>query len=275
MKKLIFAVCLITANAVFAIGQNSADLFVQSFFPYSGISFSYTIENIKKTDNADLPLQKGGVAFSTVSKAYKAIELNKNNAGDCFSYSNGVLTSGIIEKGKTTSVAITKDNGLTNFPAVLAAFIDPYNLFSPILNKQNFKEFAVEESENQIKLSNATYNIFFDKTSFLPKKIETKFSAKNGVYIGQKAVFESFENIGGVKFPTKIHITYCDENGKLLLNCIYKLSNISFNNITQNQLKIDITEGTIVNDTIQNKKYVASGSSITTREEAVIEKILE
>lgn len=252
MKKLLLAVCLITANAIFGFAKSNANLFVQSFFPYNGISFSYTVENIKTTDNTDLPIQKGGVVFSTVSKAYKSVELNKNNSGNCFSYSNGTLASGVIEKGKTTFFAITKDNGITNFPAVLAAFIDPYNLFSPILNKQNFKEFTVEESENQIKLSNITYNIFFDKTSFLPKQIETKFSAKNGVFIGQKAVFESFENVGGVKFPTRIHITHRDENGKLFLNCTYKLGNISFNNITQNQLKIDITEGTIANDIIDD-----------------------
>ena len=78
--------------------------------------------------------------------------------------------------------SISKDRGLTDFPLILSAWIDPYNQMSPILNKQTIKDFSIRKSSDKIEVYNTVYCIVFDK-SILLSSLQGGMSSDNVLYV--------------------------------------------------------------------------------------------
>ena len=119
MKKIL--AFLLVLNSTLISNASEIDLLSQSFCPFKSIAFSYSISGKDVNDNTDYFYSKGRVLFDTITKSYKFDQLTNDNAGNSFSYSDGILASGVMTKNKVISVSINKDRGLTDFPLILRA----------------------------------------------------------------------------------------------------------------------------------------------------------
>ena len=99
-------------------------------------------------------------------------------------------------------------------------------------------------------------------------------SSTKKIYTGIKILFRKYEPINNIEFPTEIQFIYCDTDGKIKSSYTYNLSNISFNDITKKQLKINVSGGTLIDDRIRDKTYVISDVSNSNLEELIVEKLL-
>lgn len=273
MKKIL--VFLLVLNSTFISNASEIGLFLQSFFPFRSIAFSYFISDNIRNNNTGSLYSKGKILFDTIEKSYKVDKLTNDNTGYSYSYSDGILASGVITKNRVTSVSISKDRGLTDFPLILSAWIDPYNQMSPILNKQTIKDFSIRKSSDKIEVYNTVYCIVFDKKSLKIEEVNVTFrSSSKKIYIGQRILFRKHKPVNNIAFPTEMQFIYYNINGEITFNSTYNLSNISFNDITKKQLKITASDGTLIRDRLRNKTYITSDLSTTSREEVIIEKLL-
>ena len=272
MKKIL--TFLLVLNSTLISNAGEIDLLLQSFCPFKSIAFSYSISGNDTNDNKDNLYSKGRVLFDTITKSYKFDQLTNDNTGYSFSYSDGILASGVITKNKVISVSINKDRGLTNFPLILRAWINPYNQMNSILNEQTIKDFSIIKTPNKLEVYNTEYYVF-DKKSLKVKEVCEIFkSSTKKMYTGIKILFRKYEPVNNIEFPTEIQFIYCDTDGEIKSSCTYNLSNISFSDITKKQLKIIVSEGTLINDRIRDKTYVISDISNSNFEEAIVEKLL-
>ena len=273
MKKIL--AFLLVLNSTLISNASEIDLLLQSFFPFRSIAFSYFISDNNRNNNTDPLYSKGKVLFDTITKSYKIDQLTNDNTGYSFSYSDGILATGVITKNRVTSVLINKDRGLTNFPLVLSAWIDPYNQMSPILNAQTIKSFSIRKTSDKIEIYNDVYCIIFNEKSLKIEEINVTFSSSNKkIYTGQRILFRKYEPVNNIGFPTEIQVIYYDVDGKITFNTTYNLSNITFNDITKKQLKITVSDGTLINDRLTNKTYITSDLSTTNSEDVIVEKLL-
>lgn len=273
MKKIL--AFLLVLNSTLISNASEIDLLLQSFCPFKSIAFSYSISGKDVNDNTDNLYSKGRVLFDTITKSYKFDQLTNDNTGYSFSYSDGILASGVITKNKVISVSINKDRGLIDFPLILRAWINPYNQMNTILNDQTIKDFSIIKTPDKLEAYNTEYYIVFDKKSLKVKEVCEIFkSSTKKIYTGIKILFRKYEPINNIEFPTEIQFIYCDTDGEIKSSYTYNLSNISFNDITKKQLKINVSGGTLIDDRIRDKTYVISDVSNSNLEELIVEKLL-
>lgn len=190
MKKIL--AFLLVLNSTLISNASEIDLLLQSFCPFKSIAFSYSISGNDVNDNTDYFYSKGRVLFDTITKSYKFDQLTNDNTGYSFSYSDGILASGVITKNKVISVSINKDRGLTDFPLILRAWINPYNQMNTILNDQTIKDFSIIKTPDKLEAYNTEYYIVFDKKSLKVKEVCEIFkSSTKKIYTGIKYYLEN------------------------------------------------------------------------------------